>query len=211
MTLTVEQIAAAAPHAPAHIVAAIVANAPAVFAKYAITTRNRQLGFLSTCSEESGGFTVLVEDDNYSAARAHQVFPSIFPTVAAAEPYAYQPERFANKVYDGRMGNALGSGDGWRYRGQGLIQTTGRSNFTALAANTGLPLVSSPAMVTSDDHLLEASVALFTMFFGILTYCDEGNWNAVWAMVGSGRATGPVINFANHEAALVALQRAIPQ
>jgi putative chitinase len=210
MIIQPEQIAAAAPHAPAHIVTAIAANASAVFAKYAITTRNRQLGFLSTCSEESGGFTTLVEDDNYSAARAHQIFPSIFPTVAAAEPYAFQPEKFANKVYDGRMGNAPGSDDGWRYRGQGLIQTTGRSNFTALAKATGLPLVETPAMVTSDDHLLECAVALFVMFPGILTYCDEANWRAVWAMVGSGRASGPVVNFANHEAALAALQKAIP-
>lgn len=209
MNLTEQQILSAAPHALPHIVSAIVATAPVIFTKYEVTTRNRLLGFLSTASEESGGFTVLSENLNYSAARARQVFPAIFPTIEAAQPYAYQPQKFADKVYDGRMGN-VDPDDGWLFRGQGLIQITGRNNFTALAKATGLPLLDTPAMVTNDDHVLECSVALFAMYPGIMTWCDEGNFRAVWALVGSGRATGPVINFAAHENALVALQRALP-
>lgn len=209
MEITAEQILAAAPHALSHIVSAIVTTAPVVFPKYGITNRNRALGFLSTCSEESGGFTVLSENLNYSAARAHEVFPSIFPGIADAQPYAYQPEKFGNKVYGGRMGN-VGPDDGWRYRGQGLPQITGHDNFSYLQKLSGLPLLDAPAMVTSDDHMLECACALFAAYPFIISYCDAGNFRAVWALVGSGRATGPVINFANHEAALVALQRAIP-
>lgn len=210
MTLTEAQILAAAPHALPHIVAAIVSQAPIVFPKYGITNRNRALGFLSTASEESGGFTVLSENLNYGAARAHQVFPSIFPTVESALPYAFNPIAFANRVYGQRMGNNAQPTYGWLYRGQGLIQITGHDNFAALEKATGLPLLATPAIVTSDEHMLECSVALFVEYPGILAFCDEQRWSAVWALVGSGRATGPVINFQNHMNALTALERAIP-
>jgi putative chitinase len=208
--ITLAQIFSAAPHAHRDIAAAIATPWAAVSAKYGITSRNRALGFLSTAHEETGGFTVVSESLNYSAPRAVEVFPSIFPTIGAAAPYAYRPEAFANKVYDGRMGNVVGSDDGWRFRGQGLIQTTGRNAFAALAKATGLDLLDTPAMVTSDDHMLECAVACFTMFRGILEYCDRAAWVDVWALVGSGRANGPVINFAAHEAALAALERALP-
>jgi putative chitinase len=207
MTLTTQQILAAAPNAHPDIVVGIVAHWDEVSTKWGLTTGNRALGFLSTAYEESGGFTVLSENLNYSATRACQIFPSKFPTTASAAPYAYQPEKFADRVYGGRMGNT-GPDDGWRYRGQGLIQITGHDNFAMLEKLTGLPLLQTPSMATSDDHLLECSVALFARYPGILTYCDEGDWNAVWALVGSGRPNGPVINLANHQAALAALQRA---
>ena len=205
--ITTQQILAAAPNAHPDIVAGIVDHWGEVSTKWGLTTGNRALGFLSTAYEESGGFTVLSENLNYSAARACQIFPSKFPTITSAAPYAYQPEKFADRVYGGRMGN-VGPDDGWRYRGQGLIQITGHDNFAMLEKLTGLPLLQTPSMATSDDHLLECSVALFARYPGILTYCDEGDWNAVWALVGSGRPNGPVINLANHQAALAALQRA---
>ena len=208
MTVTAAQLLAAAPHAQPHIVAAIADHWDDVSAKYGLTNRNRAIGFLSTAYEESGGFTVLTENLNYSAVRAAQVFPRYFPNASAAAPYAYNPEAFANKVYGGRMGN-LSDGDGWKFRGQGLIQITGRDNFGLLAKATGLPLLDTPELVTSDDHMLECSVALFVQYPGILTYCDAQNWSAVWALVGSGRANGPVINPQNHMAALAAIEKVI--
>lgn len=208
MDLTAAQLLAAAPHAHPDIVAAIVSGWPAASAKYGLTNRNRALGFLSTAYEESGGFTVLSENLNYSAARAAQVFPSLFPTTSRAAPYAFNPIAFANRVYGNRMGNTRPM-DGWLYRGQGLIQITGHDNFADLQDKTGLPLLETPAMVTSPEHMLEASVALFVEYPGILAVCDAANWRAVWALVGSGRANGPVINPANHEAALAALQKAL--
>src|SRR5260370_6236600 len=98
MNLTAQMLFAAAPHAHADIVLAIVAGWPVVSAKYGLTTRNRTLGFLSTASEESGGFAVLSENLNYSATRAHQGFPCLFPTVEVALPYAFNPISFANLV-----------------------------------------------------------------------------------------------------------------
>jgi putative chitinase len=207
MTITAQQLLAAAPRAHSEIVAGIVDHVDAVFAKYSLVTSNRVLGFLSTALEESGGFTALTECLCYSAERAHEVFPRKFPTAESAAPYAFQPEKFANFVYGGRMGNS-DPDDGWRFRGQGLIQITGHDNFASLAKKTGLPLLDTPAMVTSSDNMLECSVALFVEYPDILSYCDDGDWHAVWALVGSGRANGPIINLANHEAALAALQRA---
>jgi putative chitinase len=99
------------------------------------------------------------------------------------------------------MGN-INSGDGWLYRGQGLIQITGYDNFAMLQHITGLPLLTDPELVTSPDHMLECSLALFTRYPNILHYADIGNYHAVWALVGSGRATGQIINLPNHEEAL---------
>lgn len=208
LAVTADQLRRAAPTGDPIIIAAISATSGAVFAKYALGSRNRALGFLSTCLEESG-FRTLSENLNYSAERAHEVFPREFPTVASAEPFAYNPQKFADKVYGSRMGN-IGSNAGWLYRGQGLDQITGEDNFRLLARLTGLDLVNHPELVTSPDHMLECAAALFVRYPGILAYCDAGAFSHVWALVGTGRATGAVINLAAHQAALAALQRTIP-
>lgn len=208
ISVTAGQLSAAAPNGDPAIIKAIADESAAVFAKYGLTTRNRVLGFLSTALEESG-FRMLTENLNYSAARAAEVWPSKFPTAAAASPYAGNPRALANKVYGARMGN-VGPDDGWRYRGQGLIQITGRNNFAALEKATGLPLLDSPELATDPAHLLECSVALFVQYPGILGYCDAGDWNAVWALVGTGSAKGRLINPQAHRAALAALDKALP-
>jgi putative chitinase len=203
-----DQLRKAAPSGNSKIVDAIASHADDVFTKYKLITLARVWGFLSVALEETGGLKVLSENLNYSAARAHQIFPRLFPTVQSAAPYANNPEAFANKVYGGRMGN-VNPGDGWRYRGQGLIQITGHDNFVLLEHLTKLPLLANPEMVTSPEHMLECSAALFAHYAGIYDYADRGNWHAVWALVGSGRATGVVINLSNHEAALAKAQAAI--
>lgn len=76
---------------------------------------------------ETGGLTVLVENMNYRAERIVQVWPSRFRTIEEATPYAHNPEKLANKVYGGRMGNTH-PGDGWRFIGRGLLQITGRES-----------------------------------------------------------------------------------
>jgi putative chitinase len=209
LCLTADQIRRAAPHGHVDIVAAIADQSEAVFAKYALNNENRVLGLMSTVLEETGGLTVLTENDNYDAARAHVVFHEYFPTVESAVPYAHNPQAFCDRVYGGRMGNT-GPNDGWLYRGQGLIQITGRDNFSDLEKATGLPLLRTPAIVTSAEHMLECTVALFVQYRGILSYCDEGEFNAVWALVGSGRATGEIINLANHQAALAEARKMLP-
>ena len=99
-----------------------------------ITKPRRVASFTGQVAVESGGFRDLVEDLSYSAERLCQVWPSRFPDLDTADPCARNPEALANRVYSGRLGNGPeGSGDGWRFRGRGLIQLTGRANYTALA------------------------------------------------------------------------------
>ena len=208
LSLTHAQLVAAAPYGNPITIDAIATQSAEVFAKYNITTPNRVLGLLSTILEETGGLTVLTENDNYSAERAAQVFPRYFPNPSAAAPYAHNPQAFCNHVYGGRMGNT-GPNDGWLYRGQGLIQITGRDNFALLEKLTGLPLLMTPAIVTSPEHMLECAVALFVHYTNILVYCDEGNFEFAWRVVGSGTRWGQLINPANHYAALTAARKAL--
>jgi len=209
ISVTVKQLLAAAPQGSLAIVTSIADESERVFAKYGISNRNRVLAFLSTVLEETG-FRTLIESGAYSAERAHEVWPSLFPTPAAAALYVGNTTAFFNKVYNGRMGNVIGSNDGYDFRGQGLLQITGRDNFTLLEKLTGLPLVEHPSLVTSTSNMLECACALFVQYPGILAYADKAMWQAVWALVGSGRANGPVINQSNHQAALASLIKALP-
>ncbi len=206
--ISVEQLHHAAPAARPDILDAIAAHADNIFPKYGLDRLNRVWGFFSVAIEETGGLRSLTENMNYSAEQAHRVFPTVFPTVQNAVAYAHNPEAFANRVYGGRMGNNT-EGDGWKYRGQGLIQITGHDNFASLERLTGLPLLQRPELVISEPLLLECAAALFVRYPGILDYCDSGQWHAVWALVGSGRATGRIINLPAHESALTCVQSAI--
>lgn len=208
ITVTVDQLKVAAPNGNPQIIAAIATTSAAVFAKYGISNYNRAIGLLSTIIEESG-LNTLFENLNYSASRAHVVWPSIFPTVADAEPYAGNPQKLADRVYGKRIGN-IGPNDGWLYRGQGLDQITGENNFSLLKRLTGLDTINHPEIVTAQATMLECAVALFVQYPGILAYCDAGAFSHVWALVGTGRATGSVINLTNHETALAAVRKAIP-
>lgn len=120
-----------------------------------ITTPLRLAHCLAQSSVETGGFTRLTENLNYSAERIRQVWPSRFPTVASAAPYARNPEALANKVYGGRFGN-LDEGDGWKYRGRGTKQTTFRDNYAAVQAVTGLNVLADPDQLADPDKGLRA-------------------------------------------------------
>ena len=106
---------------------------------YEINTPQRIAAFVAQCAHESGGFMVLKENLNYKAASLRKIFPKYFPDDAIAQRYASMPnkqEAIANKVYANRMGNGPEeSGDGYRYCGRGLIQLTGRQNYTWFAAS----------------------------------------------------------------------------
>jgi putative chitinase len=110
-----------------------------LFPDYNINTAKRIAAFVAQCAHESGNFMVLKENLNYRAATLRKIFPKYFPTDAIANEYANKPnkqEAIANLVYANRMGNGPPeSGDGWRYAGKGLIQLTGKSNYTWFAAS----------------------------------------------------------------------------
>jgi putative chitinase len=100
---------------------------------YDINTPYRRAAFLAQIGHESGQLAYCVENLNYSSAGLRKTFPKYFPTDALAVQYARKPEAIANRVYANRMGNGTeASGDGWKFRGRGLLQITGRSNYFAL-------------------------------------------------------------------------------
>lgn len=102
-----------------------------VFHRYEINTPARQAAFLGQCAHESANFTRLEENLNYSAEGLMRTWPSRFPTLESAKPYHRNPEKIANRVYGGRMGNGTEeTGDGWLYHGRGVIQLTGKDNYT---------------------------------------------------------------------------------
>jgi putative chitinase len=116
------------------------------FEKYQINTPKRQACFIGQCMHESGGFKFLRENLNYSAKALMNTWPSRFPDMDTAEKFERQPEKIANKVYSGRMGNTE-DGDGAKYIGRGLIQLTGKDNYKAFGEAIGEDLVANPQLV----------------------------------------------------------------
>lgn len=114
--------------------------------------------FLAQVLHESGMLERLEESLNYSAQRLTQVWPRRFPNLDSAYPYARNPRALANKVYGGRLGNTAPD-DGWRYRGRGLIQITGRDNYALMEQITGMSLVSDPDLLLQQEPALRASLA----------------------------------------------------
>lgn len=112
-----------------------------ILPEYDINTPERVAAFIAQCAHESGGFKFLKENLNYKAASLRSVFPKYFPTDDLAKAYEKRPEKIANRVYANRMGNGPEeSGDGWRYCGRGLIQLTGKNNYTFFAGSLEIPL-----------------------------------------------------------------------
>jgi len=128
-----------------------------VFHRYEINTPERQAAFIGQCAHESMNFTRLEENMNYSAEALMKTWPSRFPTLEVAQKYARNPEKIANKVYGGRMGNGTEeTGDGWLYHGRGLIQLTGKDNYTLAGDALNMDFIHSP------DYVLVPKYAALT-------------------------------------------------
>jgi putative chitinase len=142
-------------------------------------TNNQAAHFFGQCAHESGNFKVFSENLNYSADGLSKIFTKYFPTVAAATPYARKPEKIANKVYASRMGNgAEASGDGWKFRGRGPIQLTGKDNYTAFAAAVGRPdVLTNPDLVVGE--LAFESALWFFRKNNLLAVADKGVTDAI--------------------------------
>lgn len=134
--------------------------------------------FLGQCSHESGNFYILEENLNYSTKRLLEVFPKYFNTKNVAE-YANNPIKIANKVYANRIGNGDElSGDGWKFRGRGLIQLTGKNNYTNFSFYVNDPLIlEDPSLVSSKYALLSAKY--FFDINNIWSYCRLINADAI--------------------------------
>ena len=121
------------------------------FEKYDISTPKRQAYFIGQCMHESGGFKQLKENLNYSAKGLMATWPSRFPDIDTAEKYERNPEKIANKVYSGRMGNTE-DGDGAKYIGRGLIQLTGKENYANCGSAIGVDLVANPDLLSTPKY-----------------------------------------------------------
>jgi putative chitinase len=125
-----------------------------VLPRYGITTPRRLAHALAQWLHETGGLTILEERLSYTAERLMEVWPSRFLTLSKAKLYERQPEALANLVYAGRMGNAQ-PGDGYRFRGRGLVQLTGRANYARYGELAGVDLLADPDRAASPDWMLE--------------------------------------------------------
>jgi len=123
----------------------------AAFHRFDISTPERQAAFIGQCAHESGNFKTLQENLNYSAKGLNATWPSRFPSEADAQPFHRNPEKIANKVYSGRMGNTE-DGDGWKYRGRGLIQLTGKDNYRLASDALGVDFVANPDLVLTQAY-----------------------------------------------------------
>ena len=165
--------------------AGMIASAPEVLAKYGITTPLLVAHVMAQGSLECGAGHEVVEDLSYSAERAHDVWPSRFPTVGDAEPYAHNPKALGNKVYGGRMGNRPGTDDGSDYLGRGFAQTTGRDEYERLGKMVGLDLISHPELLLDPRYFLECGVANFVLC-GCLPFAKADNAEGVTERLNGG-------------------------
>jgi len=155
MNVTSEQLKAILKNNKNPLELAVVFNV--VFPKYEINTVNRIAGFIAQCGHESRDFTILAENLHYSPERLRQVFPRMFASVDAAIPYN-TPEKIGNKLYANRMGNGSEeSGDGYRFRGRGAIQLTGRNNYEAFAKAIGKPILEAVAYCETLEGAIESA------------------------------------------------------
>jgi putative chitinase len=161
-----------------HIPDTVLSQIPDVASKFQINTPLRLAHFLSQCAHESGGFRHVVENLNYSADGLRKVFPKYFTQPGLAEQYARKPERIASRVYGNRMGNGdEASKDGFKFRGRGYIQLTGKSNYTAFDKFVDENILETPDIVASKYPLLSA--AWFFHKNGLNAISDTGATDAV--------------------------------
>ena len=126
--------------------------------QYEINTAVRIAAFVAQCAHESGSFVFIKENLNYKAESLRKVFPRYFPTDELAAVYANKPEMIANRVYANRMGNGNeGSGDGWKFSGRGLIQLTGRDNYTFFAGSIDCSLDETAEYLTTFEGAAESA------------------------------------------------------
>ena len=156
-----------------HVPDAVLAQIPETAAKFNITSPLRLAHFLAQCGHESGGFKAVQENLNYSSKGLMGIFGRYFPTLALAEAYARKPEKIASRVYGGRMGNGPeATGEGYKYRGRGYIQLTGKDNYSAFDKFVPEDILANPDLVATKYLLMSA--AWFFNKNGLWAICDKG-------------------------------------
>jgi putative chitinase len=177
-----------------HIPDRVLAQIPETAKRFNITTPLRLAHFLAQCGHESGGFKAVSENLNYSADGLKRIFPKYFPG-ALNESYSRQPEKIANRVYSSRMGNGdEKSGEGWKFRGRGYIQLTGKSNYAVFDKFVEDDILANPDLVATKYPL--ASAAFFFNHNKLWAICDRGADDATVTAV-TKRVNGGTIGLAD--------------
>ncbi len=157
-----------------------------IFERFEINTQQRKEFFIAQIALESTGFTRLEESFAYSQQRLLQVFRKYFPSPAIAAEYVGKPEAIANKVYANRMGNGnIASGDGWRYRGRGLKQLTGKWNYQQCASDLNIDIVENPDLLLQPDYAA-LSAAWFWDRNKLNAIADKGNFELLTKRINGG-------------------------
>ena len=161
---------------------AVLNELPLVMEKFSINNSNRLAHFLAQVAHESGNFKFLNENLNYGAKGLLGIFKKYFPTEAIAQAYERKPEKIANKVYASRMGNGdEASGDGYKFRGRGYIQLTGKDNYKAFSDFIGEDCVANPDLVATKYPL--TSAAFFFHKNKLWDICDKGHTHDIVTLV----------------------------
>ena len=152
---------------------------------YDITTPQRVAAFLAQTAHESGSYSALHENLNYTAQSLCKVWPSHF-TADIADQYAHNPERIANRAYAGRMGNGdEASGDGWNFCGRGLLQVTGRVNYQAFADSLQMNIADVPAFLQTFEGAVQ-SACWFWENNNLNSYADSGDFVTMTKKINGG-------------------------
>ena len=183
MPITVQQLLQILPNAGqvAGVFAPVLNTA---MNRYQIVGAKRIAAFIAQVGHESSQLTRLVENLNYSADALRKTWPSRFSVELAAD-VARKPEQIANIAYGNRMGNTA-LGDGWRYRGRGLTQITGKNNYRACGEALGLDLIAHPELLEKPQHAC-MSAAWFWATNGLNTLADAGTFEAITQGVNGGQ------------------------
>jgi putative chitinase len=154
------------------------------FAKYDISTPQRQAAFIGQCVHESGNFRTLQENLNYSAEGLMKTWPSRFPTKEIADQYARQPVKIAGKVYNGRLGNTSEE-EAAKYLGRGLIQLTGKENYGNCGSGIGVDLLGNPDLLTTPEYAA-LSAGWFWNKKGLNSLADSGDIETMTKRINGG-------------------------
>ena len=149
-----------------------------------INTTQRQASFIGQCQHESNNFRTLEENLHYSADGLMRTWPSRFPSADVAQQYANNPEKIANKVYAGRMGNTE-EGDGWKYHGRGVIQLTGRENYERCGTAISADLINQPQLLV-EPHYAVLSAGWFWNKLGLNDLADAQEYGQMTRRINGG-------------------------
>lgn len=187
LTVSASKLKRLSPSARDSIINPLDTTSDDILTEYSINQNSRRIThFFAQVAHECGGFRILEENLNYSAERLQVVWPPRFPTDAIAEQYGRNPEKIANKVYASRIGNGPeSSGDGWRFRGRGLIQLTGRANYEKFGPLAGVDIIADPDLAQEPVTALRLAAAFWDSK-NLNTLADQNQFKLITRRINGG-------------------------